>query len=128
MSPCASLTTYQRLLKKWQKILLLTDWEITVQYAKLPAMTFASVNRDPAARAATIKINRSAPKRSAYCNPEAIIVHELIHVLDPDELLPELERQYRRKFDEYSNHFADRLMRIFIVRQRELEKKRRKPK
>lgn len=125
-------STLEKKLTKWQKILKLSDWEITIRYATKKDLEEIGGDKerndialvsdcDTAAKRATILINRNYHKMAGYkksWNVDTLILHELIHVVVwlHSEAIPDKIYKHRKvyEFEEFiCDCFADVIYRIY---------------
>jgi len=65
------------ILRKWQKILRLSDWDIKLELVTKEWRKTGDVKIDQADKVAIVLINNCNPKQT---NMEAIVIHELLHI------------------------------------------------
>ena len=72
-----NISQVETLLKKWQDILCLNDWDISLYEVKQEWRKTADIKIDSDDRTAVLMINAFNPKSS---NLESLVVHELMHL------------------------------------------------
>ena len=65
------------IMKKWQRILRLSDWDIKLELVTKEWRKTGDVKIDQADKVAIVLVNVCNPKQT---NIEAVIIHELLHI------------------------------------------------